>query len=301
VGICGTDIEVIEGKLGYYKTGVAKYPIVPGHESSGTVVALGPKVTEFSEGDRVVVESIQGCGECQYCKRDDSIRCRERREVGVIGQDGACATYMTTRARYAHKVPAEIPLAKAALAEPLAVVHKGLRRLGSGPSDKPLRCLVTGAGTIGHLAALVLASRGHSVTVFDSDAQRLSLLSGTVSTSQSLDDLEQYDWIVEATGKQKVLSELLEKSGAGATLLLLGFPYAEQHFSFESLVAYDRSVVGSVGSSRRDFVDALHTLQRIEAGPFLQAIYPLSDFEKALAMARTRTKLKVMLTAEGIA
>ena len=64
VGVCGTDLEVLEGTLGYYRSGLAQYPIVPGHESSGTVVAVGPRVTGFNEGDRVVVECIQGCGEC---------------------------------------------------------------------------------------------------------------------------------------------------------------------------------------------------------------------------------------------
>ena len=106
VGICATDLEIFEGRLGYYKTGMAKYPIVPGHELSGTVVSLGKKVTTLEEGDRVVVECIQGCGACPDCQRDSAITCRERREVGVMGVDGGYAEYLVTRARYAHKVPA---------------------------------------------------------------------------------------------------------------------------------------------------------------------------------------------------
>src|SRR5690606_34327325 len=137
-------------------------------ESSGTVVTVGPRVTELSEGDRVVVECIQGCGECPECQRDEAIRCRDRREVGVIGQDGAYAAYLVTRARYVHKVPEGVSLAQAALAEPMAVVVKGLRRLGSqSEGDRKRRCAVIGAGTIGQLAARVLALRGHEVTVFD--------------------------------------------------------------------------------------------------------------------------------------
>ena len=97
VGICATDLEVLEGTLGY-RSGMAQCPIVPGHESSGTVVAVGPRVTDFDEGDRVVVECIQGCGECAPCARDEAIQCRERREVGVMGHDGAYAAYLVTRA-----------------------------------------------------------------------------------------------------------------------------------------------------------------------------------------------------------
>lgn len=297
VGICGTDVEIVEGRLGYFKSGIASYPIVPGHESSGTVVALGPRVTEFAEGDRVVVECIQGCGECPRCRDDDAIQCSERREVGVIGQDGACATYFVTRARYAHRVPAGVSLAQAALTEPLAVVHKGLRRLGSAAAgDQPRRCAVIGAGTIGHLAACVLAARGHAVTVIDRSGPRRAALDGKVTAVETLDEPERFDWLVEATGQQSSLDLLLTKSRAGATLLLLGLPYADQSFSFESIVAFDRSVIGSVGSSSRDFEDALEALSHVDTAPFLQAVFSLDEFERALSIAKSQTVLKVMLT-----
>jgi len=59
-GICATDLEIFEGRLGYYKSGMAKYPIVPGHESSGTVVSLGKRVTKFNEGDRLSSSAFKG-------------------------------------------------------------------------------------------------------------------------------------------------------------------------------------------------------------------------------------------------
>jgi 2-desacetyl-2-hydroxyethyl bacteriochlorophyllide A dehydrogenase len=300
VGICGTDLEILEGSLGYYKSGMASYPIVPGHESSGTIAAVGPRVSELNEGDRVVVECIQGCGECADCHRDQAIRCRERREVGVIGQDGAYAAYLVTRARYVHKVPASVTLAQAALAEPLAVVIKGMRRLGSVPQgDRARRCAVIGAGAIGQLAARVLALRGHSVTVIDRERSRLALLAGTAATSESLDGLDQFEWVVEATGHLGVLSTVLQKSATGATLLLMGLPYGPQPFSFESVVSYDRTIVGSVGSSGADFDEALRTLPLIDTTPFLQASLPLADFEKAWSLARSRSVLKVMLQPDA--
>jgi 2-desacetyl-2-hydroxyethyl bacteriochlorophyllide A dehydrogenase len=302
VGICGTDLEILEGTLGYYKSGMANYPIVPGHESSGTVVALGPRVTSLAEGDRVVIECIQGCGECPACARDEAIRCHDRREVGVLGQDGAYAAYLVTHARYLHRVPENVSLAQAALTEPLAVVHKALRRLGSTAGDnRPKKCAVIGAGTIGHLAARVLALRGHNVTVFDRSRQRLALLDGVVSTAQSLDELQEYEWLIEATGEQTVLTTLLQESATGSTVLLLGLPYGSQSFNFESIVAFDRSVVGSVGSSGTDFEAALAILSSIDTAPFLRVSYPLDEFEKAWTLARSRTVLKVMLKADATA
>ncbi len=299
VGICGTDLEILEGSLGYYRSGLANYPIVPGHESSGKVVAVGPRVTDYAEGDRVVVECIQGCGACPACARDEAIRCRERREVGVIGHDGAYAAYLVTRARYLHRVPDGVSLAQAALTEPLAVVIKGLRRLGADTDGQRQRtCAVVGAGTIGQLAARVLALRGHAVTVVDQDRKRLALLEGTAATTTALDGLGAYDWIVEATGNQSVLDTLLEHSATGATLLLLGLPYSERSFSFESVVSFDRSIIGSVGSSGSDFDQALATLPEIDTSSFLQTKFPLVEFEKAWGEFRKRSALKVMLLAD---
>jgi threonine dehydrogenase-like Zn-dependent dehydrogenase len=115
-----------------------------------------------------------------------------------------------------------------------------------------------------------------------------------VSTSQSMEGLERFEWLIEATGAQAVLSMLLQQASAGATLLLLGMPYSDQTFNFESIVAFDRSVIGSVGSSGSDFEEALTTLLNIDTASFLRASYPLEDFEKALLVARTGNVLKVM-------
>jgi threonine dehydrogenase-like Zn-dependent dehydrogenase len=197
-------------------------------------------------------------------------------------------------------VPAGVSLAQAALTEPLAVVIKALRRLGSkSEGDRPRRCCVIGAGTIGHLFARVLALRGHAVTVIDKDASRLAKLGGSVATTPTLDDIRSFDWIVEATGDQRVLATVLERSGTGATLLLVGFPYAEDQFSFESVVSFDRSIIGSVGSNHGDFDEALATLPRLDTAPFLESSFPLEAFEQAWEMARSRGVLKVMLRADG--
>ena len=207
---------------------------------------------------------------------------------------------MVTRARYVHRIPDSVTLAQAALAEPLAVVHKALRRLGSQPhGDKPRQCAVVGAGTIGHLTAQVLALRGHSVTVFDRERDRLGFLNGIAETSTTLEKLDRFEWLIEATGQQGVLSTLLQQASTGATVLLLGLPYSAQPFNFESLVAYDRTIVGSVGSSGADFQQALATLPQIDTTPFLGASYPLAEFEKAWSAARSRRVLKVMLKADA--
>jgi threonine dehydrogenase-like Zn-dependent dehydrogenase len=133
------------------------------------------------------------------------------------------------------------------------------------------------------------------VTVIDRERSRLGLLGDGISTAETLEGLDQFEWVVEATGDQGVLSTLLQKSATGATLLLMGLPYGPEPFSFESVVSFDRAIVGTVGSSGADFDEALRTLPMIDTRPFLQASLPLNEFEKAWSLARSRSVLKVML------
>ena len=299
--VCATDLEILDGKLGYYKTGIAKYPIVPGHEFSGTIAALGARVAEVQEGDRVVVECIQGCGECPPCRKGNWIGCVDRCEVGVIGRNGGYAEYMVTPVRFVHRLTEALSLRTACLCEPLAVVMKGLKRLERtwGPVTGPRMCAVVGGGPIGHLAARVLARRGHTVTVFDRNKKRLSYFNGCeIQTDQNLDDLARFDAIVEATGDPDALDTILTRSDAGTVILLLGLPYSRREFTFETIVGYDKTIVGSVGSTAKDFDAALATLPLIDTTKFAEKVLPLHEFKQAWNLSRTGAYLKVILQNE---
>ena len=298
VGVCGTDLEIANGTLGYFANGHGQYPIVPGHEMSGEVVAVGAKVDSISAGDRVVVECIQSCGHCEQCNRDNWIGCSERKELGVLRLDGAYAGYVRVPSRFVHVIPKDLSLDRAALCEPLAVVLKGVERVRRElpAAQRTLRTAVIGAGPLGRLCALVLQHMGHAVTVYDQDAGRLAGLADVGLTARtSLDGLAEFDVLVEVTGNPVALETVLEKSAAGATILLLGLPYGHRQFSFETLVAYDKSVVGSVGSSARHFRQAIELLPRLPLDAHLENVMPLSSYAEAWRRFRERDCLKVLL------
>jgi threonine dehydrogenase-like Zn-dependent dehydrogenase/GT2 family glycosyltransferase len=300
VGICGTDLEILHGSLGYYATGAAKYPIVPGHEMSGVVAAVGVNVRNFSEGDRVVVECIQGCGSCVSCASGNSIGCPNRSELGVMGRDGGYGEYVLAQERFVHRIPARLDLQTAALAEPLAVVLKGTRRLSRAWPDSPetKRCAVVGCGPIGHLVALVLRQWGHEVVAIDRNPARLKmleLLGEGIQTTQALDAVHGCDAVVEVTGSADVLQRVMQASSPGATLLLLGLPYDRRPFSFEQIVAYDKIVVGSVGSGGEEFAEALQLLPALTVDAFLQHVLPMDRYAEAWSATREGRYLKTML------
>jgi threonine dehydrogenase-like Zn-dependent dehydrogenase/glycosyltransferase involved in cell wall biosynthesis len=300
VAICATDLDILAGRLGYYQDGTASYPIVPGHEFSGRIAAIGTNVDGLSEGDPVVVECIQSCGTCGECRADNPIGCADRTELGVMRRDGAYAEYVTVPARFVHRLPASLATDKAALAEPVAVILKGLRRLAPHLASRttPWRCAVLGAGPLGHICARILTHQGHAVTAYDRNPDRLALFDGTeIATSDTLTDLNEFDALIEITGDPDVLDAALRNSRANAALLLLGLPYGERQFSFEAIAAYDKFIVGSVGSTAADFDDAIDLLPSLDLREHLNCQLPLAAFEDGWQKARAGEVLKVILNA----
>jgi 2-desacetyl-2-hydroxyethyl bacteriochlorophyllide A dehydrogenase len=296
--VCATDLEIYEGSLGYYKNGTAKYPIVPGHEFSGKVVAFGPKVNHLETGDSVVVECIQSCGNCAACRRENWIACKSRTELGVIGRNGGYSEYVVVPGHFVHRLPAEFDLRKACLCEPLAVALKGLKRLRRTWQTKkePKRCAVVGAGPIGHLCARVLALWDHQVTVFDRNPSRLNYFNGSgIEVTGDLGRLVEFENLIEVTGDPEALDAMIHQSPAGATIMLLGLPYAHRKFTFESIVAFDKIVVGSVGSSAKHFKIAIDLLPQIDTEIFIDKILPLADYARAWELARSQKHLKIIL------
>ena len=140
------------------------------------------------------------------------------------------------------------------------------------------------------------------VTVFDRNSLRRSYFSdrnSVIRTCTELDTLSQYEAVVEATGDPKALEVILHKSAPGSSLLLLGLPYARTEFNFENIVAYDKIIVGSVGSGPEDFQNAITLLPQLDLKLFKQSVRPLREFEAAWEACKYRTHLKTLLEVDS--
>ena len=168
VGICGTDIHVLDGEFA-----PTRYPIIPGHETSGIVEAVGERVSEVAVGDRVSVDPTLTCGECTYCSVGRSNLCEQWNGSGVARTNGSTAELTVAPVRNVHRLPDGVDLALAALIEPLSCAIHGYdllpRRMGE-------HYLIYGAGTMGLMMAQLAPRAGAaSVTVVDRNPARLEV------------------------------------------------------------------------------------------------------------------------------
>ena len=147
---CGTDLKVY--RRGYHAM-MLKPPVPFGHEVAGTVSAVGSGVTGIREGDRVVALNSAPCDRCFWCRKGQQNLCEN-----LLFNNGAYAEYLKVPARIVEKntllIPDGIPIAHAALTEPLACVVRGFEESGAKAGDS---MVVIGAGPIGlmfmHVAA----------------------------------------------------------------------------------------------------------------------------------------------------
>lgn len=172
-GICGSDVsyynKFANGDL------CACEPLSLGHESSGTVVAVGPQVTGFKIGDRVALEVGVACGQCNICRKGRYNLCKRMRfrssAKSVPHFQGTLQEKINHPAVWCHKLPDHVSFEAAALLEPLSVGIHAVNRANPSPGST---ALVVGAGTVGLLtAAMALQSGCTSVIIADVDAGRV--------------------------------------------------------------------------------------------------------------------------------
>jgi 2-desacetyl-2-hydroxyethyl bacteriochlorophyllide A dehydrogenase len=163
-GICGTDRNIVLGRF------PARPGVILGHESVGTVAAVGADVGALAVGDRVVVNPTLYCGRCDFCQRGAFNFCDHKtgQEVGV-DRDGTFANLVRLPARFLHPLPAALPLERAVMIEPLACVMNNALAVDLQPFDD---VAILGGGPIGMVFALYARRFARRAVVVERDAFR---------------------------------------------------------------------------------------------------------------------------------
>jgi glucose 1-dehydrogenase len=279
LGVCGTDREIVSGSYGWAPPGEKR--LVIGHESLGKVQEA-PADAGVKVGDLVVgIVRRPDPVPCPACAVGEWDMCRNGRytERGIKERNGYGSDFFRIEPEYLVKLNPSLGM-NGVLVEPTSVVAKAwdhTERIGHrSRAWQPKTLLVTGAGPIGLLAALIGAQRGLDVHVLD---HRESLekkvivreLGGTfhLGSLAKLDGFEP-DILMECTGAPSVVRDALGRTASGGIVCLVGVSAPGHDLDLDvgkfnrTMVLDNDTVFGSVNANRKHYQDAVDTLQRAD-------------------------------------
>lgn len=309
VGICGTDRDVVLGRKG--RPPEHRSRLVLGHESLGRVVTT-PGNSPYTPGDLVAgMVRRPDPVPCARCAAGEWDACHNGRytSCGITGRDGYGAELWCAAPEFI--VPVEPALgARGVLVEPVSVLAKAWERIAAmRPREHPHSVLVTGAGPLGLLAALLATQRGYRTFLYTRTwtARRSSLADRLDVTA--LDRLEGVspDVVLETTGAPRVLAGALDLTARNAVVCLLGLtgheeqPSAGLASAMRRLVPYNGVLFGTVNAARRHYADAVRALARADRhwlDDLITRQVPLDRWYEA--MERRPDDLKVVVALDAL-
>ena len=259
-GICGTDQDIFSSECSFAENGQVTYPVRLGHEWSGIVEKVGSNVTEFKKGDKVVGDNAITCGECEECKKGNFGYCSHMLNVGTIEPvyDGAFSEYYIIPKHHLHKIPDEISLKAASLAEPLAVAYGGIKRMNI--SDKSVVAVI-GTGCIGMVAVVLAKCLGaKTVIMIGRNSTKLAIAKAlgayiintrecdTVSAINELTHGNGVDFILECSGAAGTFKQAIEIAAFRGVVALIGFyENLENEVNVDAIVSKALHMFGVMG------------------------------------------------------
>jgi len=295
-GICGTDIHVIRGEFA-----PTRYPIIPGHEFCGEVVAIGGEVRNLRVGDFVAVDPSLFDGTCRQCRMGRFNLCENWNAIGVGSANGACAELVAVPAVNAFRLPADMPRNWGALVEPLSCAVHGLDQVGIRAADD---YLIYGAGTMGLLLGqLVKDSGAERLDIVDTNptrhalAKRLAADRVAVSAAE-LDKPEGWDVVIDATGAVPAIEDGIRRVARGGTFLMFGVANADAKATISPFRVYNDEIriIGSM-AVLHSFERALALLAKgvIDSAAMITDRFTLDDYSKAIDAFLSGRGLKVQV------
>jgi 2-desacetyl-2-hydroxyethyl bacteriochlorophyllide A dehydrogenase len=301
-GICGTDAHIYRGQF------PARFPVVAGHEFAGVVEETGPAVASLRVGDHAAVDPNIHCGACRPCRRGLPHLCRGLAAIGVT-QDGGFATHCLVPARQVYKVPRRMPLAVAAMAEPVACCVHGIERAGVRAGDV---VVLIGAGTIGlillqlallHGAAVAVVSEPSpekraaaeqlgASRVVDPRAESLSAIVGEATEGSGADA------VIECVGSRETAQQAVELAGEGGRVLLFGVAPQAATIAVSPYEVY-RKEITFTGSFTNPFTHgralALLSSGRLKVEDLISHRLSLEEVPHGIELLESRRATKVMI------
>ena len=300
-GICGTDVHILHGEH------IVKFPVIPGHEFSGEIVEVGSKVTNICIGDRVTVDPNIVDGTCFFCRRGEINLCENLTAVGV-NFDGGFAEFCRVPAEQAYKVPDNVSLDEAAMAEPLACCIHGIDRANITPG---CNVVVLGAGSIGLLLIQLAKIAGTGHIIVSEPDERKRHLAAHFGSDVQIDPLKHdigaevvkltrvgADVVIESAGRLETAELTPKLARRGGTVLQFGVVSPDKTASISPYDIYYKELT-ICGSFVNPFTHAravdLLASKQVDVMPLITHKSPLDNAAVALQTAQGKDAIKVLL------
>jgi threonine dehydrogenase-like Zn-dependent dehydrogenase len=289
-GICGSDLELLEGSR---PAAYVSYPVVPGHEWAGRVRAVGAGVPDLAPGDPVVAAGLRSCGVCDRCAEGRTNLCTAGYAETGFTHPGALAERLVVPAGLIHRLPADRPVEPAALLEPAACVASGL--LEAGLPLPGSRVAVVGDGPLGLLALLLLRTTSPSELTLVGGRPARSAFGPRCGATRVVAATDQdalagltarFDAVVEATNDPAGAAAALALLRRGGTAVLLGISGAGRPtIDPDTLTLNQLRVQGGFAASRAAWrwVVALYAHGILDPAPLVTHRFDLEQAETAFA------------------
>lgn len=303
-GVCGTDLEIFEGRFGLmYTDGWPKGPKIEGHEAVGVVVEVGSEARQgYAVGQKVAMNFRSSCGACHYCRDKREHFCDH---VTMAG--GSFAEYAVYKESAVFALPEGVSLRKGALLEPLTVA---LHVTDQAEIHTGGTVAVSGAGTIG-LLVLMLALRSGASTVLVSEPvaskRRLAeQLGATVTVDPLNDDVAAvgrsvtggrgFDSVIEASGNLRAAQTALTLADKCGTVVWAGVYPHEESIPVRPFDLYASELtIRSAMVSPYSFPRSVNLLSALDVEPLISAVYPLERIVDAFENHRGGTAIKTLI------
>ena len=300
-GICGTDPEIIEGRFipPEWTESTIK---IPGHESSGTVVAVGDKVKNFKVGQRVACNFRSPCGACHYCRSGMENFCE-----APIPTSGGFAEYCNYKESAVYPLPSNISLEVGAFLEPVSIaVHVvDLATLRPGAS-----VAILGGGPIGLLSLQIAIRAGAVKTLVSEPVAEKRELAKKLGASVTVDPIKQdlaaatreltggrgFRTVIDASGKAAVAKQAIPLADKGGTIVWAAVYPSEARIEVPPFYMYQNELtIKSVFLSPYCFPRALDLLPVLDIKSLTTDIVPLSDIGRGFDMHKQGKSVKILV------
>jgi L-iditol 2-dehydrogenase len=311
-GVCRTDLEMLHGGLTDPRW--VRFPLVPGHEWSGTVAELGEDVTDLAVGERVVCEGMIPCNRCRRCKEGETQLCLNYDQIGFT-RGGGYGEYVLVPRHVVHRLPDAVSFAAGVLVEPAACVLRGIERARPRLGES---LGVIGIGTLGSLALALArlyapgALIGYGVRREELEfAERLGAHAVVhVAEEDPVASTQRHvggglDLVIETAGAVEAVELATRLVRPGGRVVLLGIAGEGKVLELpaDRIMFGDMNVIGSCSYSTAAWSDVVRLLEGglVDLDPIVTHRFPAAQFGDAFALMDERRGLVAKVLLEHVA